>query len=466
MAHVAKFSKGAMGHMLSHYDRSKEGLGDNIEQSKTHLNYNLAKGQQPQAQLDFVHQRLSEVRCQNRKDVNVLCDWVVTTPKDLPEQEHRAFFQATYDFLANRYGQENVVSAYVHMDEVTPHMHFAFMPVTEDKKRGGLKVSAKEVLTRKDLQTFHLDLQNCLEKALGHEIGILNEATKEGNKTVAELKQRTIMQKTAETEQKAVEARRTFETLKDEVKYMQEQKTALEGVLKALEGDKTILKNEQEKLKKDIKYLKDRQKAIANRYEDDVFKLGVLHGEYTDGMDNLPEYAVTSHINRQKVVLPLEAYRKERRMLKAAISGEQSAVAALENMMQNTTMQHIKELEEREKQQRQQIEKLTERLKEMKREQEYNQMDSTIKWQLLNGINHTYRRLSPKTASEFVSIWKDEVREVLPVAWQYLEPSQQDTTHSKRNFKDLREETAMLNKNSHKKTYRTAKKELDDEIDF
>ena len=40
--------------------------------------------------------------------------------------------------------KENVISAYVHFDEVTPHMHYAFVPVVEDKKKGGYKLSAKK----------------------------------------------------------------------------------------------------------------------------------------------------------------------------------------------------------------------------------------------------------------------------------------------------------------------------------
>ena len=75
--------------------------------------------------------------------------------------------------------KENVISAYVHFDEVTPHMHYAFVPVVEDKKKGGYKLSAKEAITREDLRTFHKDLSNHMERVFGRDVGILNEATKE-----------------------------------------------------------------------------------------------------------------------------------------------------------------------------------------------------------------------------------------------------------------------------------------------
>lgn len=165
MANAQKYTKSACGHMTAHYERAKDKDGEyikfgnqNIDPQRTHLNYNLAP-LRGSGQIDFIRQRTTEARTLNRADVNVMVSWVVTLPKyqkivtdpniahvsfdkDMAE---RLFFQRTYDFLADRYGEKNVVSAYVHMDEVTPHMHFAFVPVTEDKKRGGEKVSAKQV---------------------------------------------------------------------------------------------------------------------------------------------------------------------------------------------------------------------------------------------------------------------------------------------------------------------------------
>src|SRR5699024_11833664 len=76
----------------------------------------------------------------------------------------KQFFEETYDFLSERYGEENVLAGVVHNDETTPHMHFAFMPVTYDEKREREKVSAKEVLNRNELKSFHQDLDNHLKE--------------------------------------------------------------------------------------------------------------------------------------------------------------------------------------------------------------------------------------------------------------------------------------------------------------
>lgn len=246
--HVTKYGKGTLGHMLGHYDRSKEGLGENVDPDRTAQNYNLAVEDQPLKQLDFVHKRLSEVRCLKRKDVNVLCDWVITMPKDLAEEYREPFFKAAYAFFANKYGHKNVVSAYVHMDEAQPHMHFAFVPVKhgfkEDKKNPDIsteyrKVSAKEVLNRRELQAFHPALQRYVERELGHEVSILNEATKEGNKSIEELKRQTATERLQEANEKAAQivskAREGVKVVEQDIQALEGKKTALEGEIEALE---------------------------------------------------------------------------------------------------------------------------------------------------------------------------------------------------------------------------------------
>ena len=112
-------------------------------------------------------------------------------PKDLPPEYEERFFKAAYNYLANRFGVEggkNIVSAFVHKDEVTPHMHFAFVPVVADKKRDRYKVSAKEAVTVADLRTIHKSMQQALTHELGVPVNLLNGATKFGNRTVAQLK--------------------------------------------------------------------------------------------------------------------------------------------------------------------------------------------------------------------------------------------------------------------------------------
>ena len=285
MAHVAKFAAGAVGNMCGHYGRT-EGDGvrrsnESIDPARTHLNYNLAP-EHDGGQVAFIQKRLSEVKVQKRADVKILCDWVVTLPVEdekfkrlKPEKQEtitKDFFQASYNFLESRYGHENVVSAYVHMDEKTPHLHFAFIPVTEDRKKGGFKVSAKEVLSRSDLKSFHTDLQKALRDR-GIPLDVLNGATKDGNKTVAEMKKEVIRQSVRMVEQQgaervqavraevaaaeqeaeavrleAAQARVHVEKVQGDIKALEGQKEGLQGEIGGLQGEIAALRGEREKL--------------------------------------------------------------------------------------------------------------------------------------------------------------------------------------------------------------------------
>jgi hypothetical protein len=200
--------------LTRHFERAKKANGEyinfknqDIDINRTHLNYNLAPQQN---QLGFIKQRCSEVQCLNRDDVNVMCCWVVTAPKGLPESDHKYFFEGVYDFLKQRYDEKNVISAFVHMDETTPHMHFAFVPVVLDNKKQIDKVSAKECVNRKDLQCFHQDLERHMLRLFGRDIGILNEATKNGNKSVEELRRGTAQEKLKKLQENISDLERIF----------------------------------------------------------------------------------------------------------------------------------------------------------------------------------------------------------------------------------------------------------------
>lgn len=236
MAHVAKYTCAAAGHMCAHYDRQADNISNpNIDPERTPENYNLAPEREA-GQIAFINQRKSEVRCLKRDDVNVMCSWVVTAPQDFPESDEKKFFRAAYDFMAERYGgEQNVVSAHVHMDEKTPHMHFAFVPVVEDAKRGDLKISAKEAINKQDLQTFHKDLSRHMEQPFGRDVGILNDATREGNRSIEELKRGTAV---AEAAKLRVEAAK----LEKGVESLQRQENVLCAKIRGLEGQVLTVK--------------------------------------------------------------------------------------------------------------------------------------------------------------------------------------------------------------------------------
>lgn len=259
MAHLMKANRGSIGGLSRHFERYKNEQGkylkfgnQDIDTSKTHLNYNLAEDKN---QLEFIKKRTGEVKCLNRKDVNVMASWVITLPEKIESEEERElFFQESYKFLENEYGKENVISSYVHLDETTPHMHFSFIPVVYDEMKKEYKVSAKELINRQHLQDFHPNLERYMNKVFGRDIGILNEMTKEGNKSIKELKEATAIEKIESLEEVNKNLISQHNDIVGRVNDLQSiYKDKEKGLMNTFESNKKALESKLEGLNKVVK---------------------------------------------------------------------------------------------------------------------------------------------------------------------------------------------------------------------
>ena len=200
MAHLQKFTRGSVKAILEHDTRTAQHDYKNpdIDPKRTHENYSFIHDNR--TAIERLEQRLSEVKVQNRKDVNVLCSWVITKPFDVSEEREEVFFKECYRFLTEKYGSRNVITADVHYDESTPHLHFTFVPTVANtrkykdpnkKPRYTEKVCADELITREHLKTFHSELQKWfIDKGMEWAKSV-STGTTTYNKSIAELKQRT-----------------------------------------------------------------------------------------------------------------------------------------------------------------------------------------------------------------------------------------------------------------------------------
>ena len=77
--------------MFRHCARQNEHYSnENIDPSRTHLNYNLApSGNQWGRMMD----RLKQLTYREQKNNIVLCGWVVTSPANLPEEKKKDFLK-------------------------------------------------------------------------------------------------------------------------------------------------------------------------------------------------------------------------------------------------------------------------------------------------------------------------------------------------------------------------------------
>ena len=71
---------------------------------------------------------------------------------DIPEEEQIEILRKGYEFISNRYGESNVISATIHRDETNPHLHVDMVPMTEDGR-----LSARDVVTRRELRDVQKD---------------------------------------------------------------------------------------------------------------------------------------------------------------------------------------------------------------------------------------------------------------------------------------------------------------------
>ena len=152
----AKYKGPEIGHIESHNERTKEKYASNpdIDTSRSHLNFHLVSPERKyRAEAE---KQIAEAGCRTRSDsVRVVEVLVTASPeffKGKKKAEVRAYFNEALDFIQRHQSKDTIISAVVHMDEKTPHMHLCFVPLTEDKR-----LSAKEIVGNKKKLTWWQD---------------------------------------------------------------------------------------------------------------------------------------------------------------------------------------------------------------------------------------------------------------------------------------------------------------------
>ena len=144
----AKYKGPEIGHIESHNERTKEKYASNpdIDITRSSLNFHLVT---PERKYRVESEKqIAEAGCRTRSDsVRVVEALVTASPeffKGKKKSEVKAYFAEALDFIQKYQSKETIISAVVHMDEKTPHMHLCFVPLTEDKR-----LSAKEIVGNK-----------------------------------------------------------------------------------------------------------------------------------------------------------------------------------------------------------------------------------------------------------------------------------------------------------------------------
>lgn len=157
--HMDKFKKEAIRGIQSHNRRERESHSNpDIDYDRSAANYELHEAASSNY-VEAIQNRIDDLLPVKavRKDAVRMCGLIVTSDKAffdaLTPEETRRFFEESKAFLTEFVGAENVISAMVHMDEKTPHMHFLHVPVTPDGR-----LNANKIYTRQSLRKLQSGL--------------------------------------------------------------------------------------------------------------------------------------------------------------------------------------------------------------------------------------------------------------------------------------------------------------------
>ena len=156
----AKYKSENLKGIYRHNERRNTNYSNkNIDKDKSYLNYSLKS---PQFTYEKEFERIRKeykLKGQIKTVSNIVCEYIITSNKaffeTIGENETKRFFETAYKFVCEykNLGEQYILSAKVHMDEETPHMHLVFIPVvhTKDKKGNDIdKIACSEFWKAKD----------------------------------------------------------------------------------------------------------------------------------------------------------------------------------------------------------------------------------------------------------------------------------------------------------------------------
>ena len=190
--------------------RNKNYSNDNIDKEKSYLNYSLKNPKYSyEKEFDRIREKYN-LKGQIKTVSNIACEYIITSDKEfferIGESETKRYFETAYKFVSEykNLGEQYILSAKVHMDEQSPHLHLVFLPVvhTQDKKGNNIdKLACSEFWKAKD---SYRQLQNAFyDYMVSHNFeldrGLPKEETGREHLDLKEYKEITNFEKTKET---------------------------------------------------------------------------------------------------------------------------------------------------------------------------------------------------------------------------------------------------------------------------
>lgn len=274
-------------------DETYQASNPQIDFTRTRNNYNIIKRQRSYTQ--FINDKIEalDLLTKVRKDAVLMCSFVVGSDREffsrLSSGEQQQFFVDCTRFFAERYGEENIISAVVHIDETTPHLHLNLIPIADGR------LCAKTLFDRKELQNLQTDFHSVVGKKWNLQRGKEGSTAKHLDTAAYKLKKMSEAADQAElradeaekkkliAESRQVHAERKTQQLEDRQKQLRRDTAPLQAAADVLreynDGKRKLNKRDlpviaavAAKLKAENGQLEERLQ-ISARDQHDVFNL-------------------------------------------------------------------------------------------------------------------------------------------------------------------------------------------------
>ena len=155
-----KYKRENLKGIFRHNERKNQNYSNkNIDKEKSYLNYALKSSKYSyEKEFDRIRKEY-DLKGQIKTVSNIACEYIITSDKQffekIGQEETKRYFETAYNFVSEykNLGEKYIMSANVHMDEETPHMHLVFLPVvhTQDKKGNNIdKLACSEFWKERD----------------------------------------------------------------------------------------------------------------------------------------------------------------------------------------------------------------------------------------------------------------------------------------------------------------------------
>lgn len=140
----ANYKKDNLAGLYKHNERKNTNYSNkDINKNNSIKNYSIKQCNTTYSKA--LNQLIDEnnLKCRITSYTNLVCEFIITSDKEffetIGEEETKRYFQTAYNFVASykNLGEQYILSAKIHLDESTPHLHLVFVPVIQTKDKNG-----------------------------------------------------------------------------------------------------------------------------------------------------------------------------------------------------------------------------------------------------------------------------------------------------------------------------------------